>query len=277
MRERGVKISGWQRFWDSIRLPPPVPGDAARRPGTQISAMRRFWDAIKPPPKAGPSKRSSGVTEADQRRRRLVLRIAAGLVIAGALGGGAYYDIASAETRAKAALAEGMHLAAVGNYQDAAKCFSRAAGIDSRMADAYLQRGYARQNLGQQDAALSDFEQALSIDPALAPAHTAIGSIYRDRGDLNRALPEFTAGINAGASVDALYQRGRMYESLGQHQKALEDYNAAILQLTDAPYAYRARASVRENLGDAGGAKEDRQKAFDIEHPALKSPPEPAQ
>jgi tetratricopeptide (TPR) repeat protein len=63
-----------------------------------------------------------------------------------------------------------------------------------------------------------------------------------------------------------------MYESLGEHQKALEDYNQAIGGMPDAPYVYRARAMTRENLGDETGAKEDRQKAISIERPYARRP-----
>jgi tetratricopeptide (TPR) repeat protein len=72
--------------------------------------------------------------------------------------------------------------------------------------------------------------------------------------------------------VEANYQRGQMYESLGEHQKALQDYNLAIGGMPDAPYIYRARALTRENLGDGAGARDDRQKADSIEFPNARKP-----
>lgn len=160
-----------------------------------------------------------------------------------------------------------MRLAGAGKYKDAESRFTTAIGIAPHLANGFLERGLARQNLGEQDQALEDFEHALSLNRNLAAAHTAAGSIYRDRGDLNRAMEEFNAGIRAGASVDAIYQRGQTYESMGEYRKAVDDYNAAILELTDAPYVYNARALAREKLGDTRGAQEDRQKAFALQHP----------
>ena len=66
---------------------------------------------------------------------------------------------------------------------------------------------------------------------------------------------------------DAYYQRGQIYESLGQHEKAIADYNAAIGLLPNAPYVYRARATSELGLGDRDAARHDRSLALAIEHP----------
>ena len=42
-------------------------------------------------------------------------------------------------------------------------------------------------------------------------------------------------------TVEGHYQRGEAYEKLGDHQKAIADFDAAIVESSEAPYAFRAR------------------------------------
>ena len=60
-------------------------------------------------------------------------------------------------------------------------------------------------------------------------------------------------------------QRGLAYEAAGEHRKAVADYDDAIAEMRDAPYAYRARALAKDALGDVEGAKADREAAQRIE------------
>jgi len=118
----------------------------------------------------------------------------------------------------------------------------------------------------QTDAALADFNRALELNPNLSGAYTARGYIYRERGDVQRALAEFTRSIQVEPNVEAYYERGQTYESLGDHQKAIPDLDEAIAMMRDAPYIYRARALVKLKLGDTAGYQEDHAMARKFEH-----------
>jgi tetratricopeptide (TPR) repeat protein len=258
--------SGLKRFWNAIKPPPAVP----RRPSEHSPTRSRgFWEFLKPPPAAGGPPKTERTPEERRRRKRLVVGTVA-VILIGAGAWGIYTYIASAPQRAQTVLQEGKALVAQGKYQEALDRFTRATGIWPPLAAGYFERGLAHRNLRQTDAAVQDFEQAINADSNLADAHTALGTIYRERGDLKSAVNEFTLAINLGSAVEANYQRGQMYESLGEHQKALDDYNQAIGGMPDSPFVYRARALTRENLGDAAGAKDDRQKADSIEFPGRK-------
>ena len=67
------------------------------------------------------------------------------------------------------------------------------------------------------------------------------------------------------STLEGHYQRGEAYEKLGEHQKALADFDAAIAEFRDAPYAYRARAVTKRNIGDREGAQADENTAQQIE------------
>jgi len=176
------------------------------------------------------------------------------------------YDyIASAPLRAQAEFARGMHKMAPGTYKEAIAVFDRVIAIWPGLADAYLNKGIAERALGQVDAALPDLDKATDLNPNLTRAYDERGRIYLDKGNRPRAIEEFTKSIRTQSTTDGYYQRGLAYEAMGEHQKAVADFDSAIAQQRDAPYAYRARALARANLGDAEGAKEDRETAQRIE------------
>jgi tetratricopeptide (TPR) repeat protein len=258
--------SGLKRLWNAIKPPPAIPRrESDLPPPTGPGALERLWNALKPPP--GIHSEDERISQETKRRlRRLALGVAAIVVVGGAAWRVHLY-LASAPMRAEKALQEGMHMAGVGDYSGAVERFSAAIGISPSMAAAYLQRGLALQNLNRPDAASEDFERAISRDSRLEPAHTALGTIYRQQGDLTRAMSELTVSINLNSNIEAYYQRGQIYESRGQHQQAIQDYDEAIHGEPDAPYVYRARAVSREAVGDHKGAEEDRTTADRLQTP----------
>lgn len=209
--------------------------------------------------------REPGISQEEKRKRRRLLVVSAAVVVIGAAAWGTYLYIVSAPLRAEKVFQDGMRMMGSGDYRGAAARFTEAVGIWPELAAGYLERGLARKNLNQADAAIEDFEHAISLDSNLAPAHTALGLIFRERGDLTRAMNEFTVSIDLNSSTDALYQRGELHESLGQHEQAIQDYDAAIHEQPDAPFVYRARAMSRDALGDHDRAEQDRRTAIQIE------------
>src|SRR5437016_8327121 len=136
-----------------------------------------------------------------------------------------YYWIESAPDRAEQRFQSGMKFMRPGQYPQAIAEFGRAVGTWDRHAQAYLQRGIARQILGDRDGALADFETAAQVDHGLAEAFTGRATILRDRGDVDGAIKELTKSINVKVTMDGYYQRGQLWERLGEHQKALDDFD----------------------------------------------------
>jgi tetratricopeptide (TPR) repeat protein len=199
-------------------------------------------------------------------RQKRILRSTALVVGVALAAGGAYLYIASAPQRAEAVFQEGMKLMGPGNYARAIDRFDAAVGTWPQHAEAYLQRGNAHKSQGDLDAALADFDQAIEVNPRLAAAHTGRGSILLERGDMKRAMEAFTRAIAIESSTDAYYQRGQAYDALGEHQKAVNDYDQAIAEQREAPYVYRARAMAKRSLGDMAGYEADRDAASRLEH-----------
>jgi tetratricopeptide (TPR) repeat protein len=199
------------------------------------------------------------------RRKRLVT-IAASVVVLAGVGWAIGSYINGAGERAEDEFQAGMKFMQPGQYQNAIPRFTRAIQIHE-LAKAYLERGDAHRFLGETDLAIADFEKAIDLDSSLARAYSGLGSIYRDRHDMKRALEEYSKSIAISPNVDALFERGEMYESAGEHQKAIDDFTLAIEGMRDAPYMYRARALAKRNLGDIAGYEADRDFAHTIERP----------
>jgi tetratricopeptide (TPR) repeat protein len=223
---------------------------------------QRLWEAIKPPPAVG---RAPRTPEQARRLRRILVSILS-LALLAVAGWLVIRYIVSAPERAEAKFQEGMHLMAPATYQDAIARFDQAIAIAPRHAQALYQRGMAKRTLGRADEALSDFTQAAGADPSLAAAYIARGFIYRERGNIKGALDEFSRAIEIKPAIEGFYERGQTWESLGEHQKAIADYDEAIAIMRDAPYVYRARALVKREIGDQAGSEADRAMALQFEH-----------
>ena len=225
------------------------------------SFLTRWRKAVRPLPRATPG---AALLALQRRQRRLIYRTLAILVFAGAAW--LVYDyVANAPQRARAELALGLQKLSPGAYEEAMAHFNRAIQIWPGYGEAYLNRAVAEHDQSQSTAALADLDKALDLDPDSTRAHNERGQIYLENGDARKAIQEFSKSIQLTPTLDGHYQRGEAYEKLGEHQRAIADFDAAILQASDAPYAFRARAAAKRANGDREGATADEEKATWLE------------
>jgi tetratricopeptide (TPR) repeat protein len=224
--------------------------------------ITRAWDAVKLPPVQGTKK---PISPQKRKQRRMIFGTLT-VIALGFIGWAIYEYIGTAPQRAQSAFDDAQRLMSAGHYAKAIDGFTRTLSIWPQMANAYVQRGLAHHFLGEDEPALADLDRALGLDPNLPDAYAAKGSISRDHGDVSRAMEEYSRSIRSSPNVEAFFERGQLYEKLGDHQKAIEDYDQAIAYLRDAPHVYRARAFAKSNMGDEAGAKADRDMAHTLEH-----------
>ena len=208
--------------------------------------------------------RGSGFGGLTPKQKKMLWTAAAAIAV---IGGSvwAYLYIASAPQRAQKQFDESMKLMRPGSYQLAIDGFSRALNIWPNHAESYLERANAYRVLNRDDDALADFEKAVDLNPNLYRAYAAMGAIYRGRSDLKRAMDAYNKSIQSKPNIDAFFERGQTYESLGDHRKAIEDFDRAIAEMPGAPEVYRARSLARRNMGDENGYQSDRDAARQIE------------
>jgi tetratricopeptide (TPR) repeat protein len=222
--------------------------------------LTRLWNAVKPPPPATVNPLSPRQIT---RKRRVIAALLTVVVLAA--GFGVYLYLPAASQRADAEFKAGMKLMEPGNYGKAIAKFDHAASIMPNVAQVYLSRGIAHRNQNEIDLALADFDKAIELNSNLAAAHSARGDVLRERGDIDGAMAEFTRSIQIEPTVEGYYERGQVFESLGEHRKAIDDYDQAIALIRDAPQVYRARSLAKRNLGHIAGYRADRDKAKSME------------
>jgi tetratricopeptide (TPR) repeat protein len=225
--------------------------------------LRHWWSAVKPLPHDPVTDQTSRTIK---RRQKRLISSTVWLVLLGACAWWAYDYYSRAPERALAEFEKGMSQMQPGTYDGAVSQFTRSIEIAPNLAGAYLNRAIALHALGERTTALEDLEHALALDSSLTRAYDERGRIYLEQKDHTRALQEFSRSIAIHPTTSGYYQRGMLYESLGEHEKAIADYDRAIVDRPDAPYAYRARALAKRNLGDNQGAQEDRAIADRIEN-----------
>jgi tetratricopeptide (TPR) repeat protein len=225
------------------------------------SFFTRWRKAVRPLPRGTPSP----AFLAQKRKQRKLIQRTAGILVLLGVGWSVYSYARSAPDRARAEGALGLAKMGPGTYDQAIRHFDRATQIWPEYAEAYLNRGVAEHNLQRPAPALVDLDKALDLDPNLTRAYDERGQIYLEDGDPRKAIEELSQSIRLNATLEGYSQRGVAYEKVGEHQKAIADFDAAIAARRESPYIYRARAAAKRNLGDQPGAAADDDKARRIE------------
>ncbi len=160
------------------------------------------------------------------------------------------------------------HLLGVISYQrgdclDALRRIDAALKINSRVADAHLNRGNALKKLKRFDEALASYDKAIAIkgrDPALLNCR---GSVLRDLGRLDEALADLDAAISLNPDfVEAFNNRGNILKDMDRLDAALADYDRTIALRPDNADAFNNRGNAHKLLGQDDQALADYQKAI---------------
>jgi tetratricopeptide (TPR) repeat protein len=96
--------------------------------------------------------------------------------------------------------------------------------------------------------------------------HESRGTIYYEQGNLDRAISEFDQAILLNPDfVEAYVQRGLVYDFKGDVDYAIDDFDKAIQLDPDFRVAYTARGCAYLRKGDLGRAIVDFDKAINLE------------
>lgn len=129
----------------------------------------------------------------------------------------------------------------------------------------YYRNAQALMGKGEGDAALAQIDKAIEGEPHYAAALLLRGRWLLMRGDVKGATADADALLALDAAdEDALMLKARAEQAAGNTDAAIDAYG----QVVDAnPFnadAYKERAALREQEGDAEGAREDRQKLSEL-------------
>jgi tetratricopeptide (TPR) repeat protein len=142
--------------------------------------------------------------------------------------------------------------------------FDSAIVLDPRNADYFVNRGIAKEGLGD-STARADYQKALSIDPSHGIAQHNLSVLQSRKGDKSAAEDILNDMIDSDSTMLYAY-RQRAYQRLdaGYFKGALEDYNEALKIDQSDPELFMARGIAREKLKDLEGAFSDYTKAIDL-------------
>ncbi|HWU54711.1 MAG TPA: hypothetical protein VN175_04355, partial [Rhizomicrobium sp.] len=159
-----------------------------------------------------------------------------------------------ASTRARLLLYHGLATELLGGHDGALRDLTEAIGTRALppedLGQAYLQRGFLHEGLGQLDQAVGDYGAVIALKGySAATAFNNRGNIYLRRNRLMDAQQDYQAALAAegGQSQYSYYGLGRVAETMGDKLAARGFYaKAAAL---DAGYA-----APSERLAALGGA-----------------------
>jgi len=146
---------------------------------------------------------------------------------------------------------------ALSKNDEAVRDFTRV--IEQRPADAlaYIERGLAYLETKDLQPALTDANRAIEIDANSGRAYNLRGLVIRAMGSPEKALESFTRAVQLAPNEDNYYQRGSTYQLMGEHRKAIADFDQVIAFKPGEAPGYFARAESRRAIGDLKGAKAD--------------------
>jgi tetratricopeptide (TPR) repeat protein len=151
-----------------------------------------------------------------------------------------------------------------GNCLEAVREIDAALKINSRVADAHLNRGNALLRLKRFDEALASYDKAIALkgEPDVALLNCR-GSALRNLGRLDEALADLDQAIALRPDfVETFNNRANVLKDLERPEAALADYDRAIALKPDNADAFNNRGSLHKQLAEHDEALADYEKAI---------------
>jgi len=150
------------------------------------------------------------------------------------------------------------------HFTTAISYFDSALMLEPKGADYYVNRGIAKEGLGD-TTARADYMKALTLDPTHGIAQHNLSVIKSKKGDKAAAEDLLSDMIEGDSTMRYAYvQRGYQRLEAGYYKGAAEDYTEALKLDASDPELYLARGIAREKMKDNEGAFSDYTKAIDL-------------
>lgn len=143
---------------------------------------------------------------------------------------------------------------------------TQAIALTPRDADCYINRGIARDALGDAEGALADYNMAIRLKPKTAIAWNNRGFLLYKQQRYAESIADFDQAIALDPDYpEPLVSRGAAYGTLGKHEHALADFQQAIDIAPDFLLARINRAAYNMNLGHLNNAREELLEVLDLD------------
>ncbi|MBI5207802.1 MAG: DUF2723 domain-containing protein [Candidatus Firestonebacteria bacterium] len=139
------------------------------------------------------------------------------------------------------------------NYKQAEQYFQKAIEINPDITEPYYNIGIIYQDKRDFNKALDYFKKANTLDSTKPEIYYNIGIVYYEMGDLIQAEKNYKLCINKNpAYILARNNLGALYLSKKEHNKAIQQFETALLYDTISPITYfnlaRAYESIDKNI-----------------------------
>ena len=236
-----------------------------------------------------------------RRKRQIVFKwLGAALLVI--LVGVWLYQRSTASQDSRKTLSDGEQMLEAGRYTEAIQSLDRAVAAESDLANAYLLRGRANEALNQTEPAIRDFTKVIQLQPGNSQAFVERASVHLANNNYTAAVADCGEAISRDPKLAYAYSlRGmacaewvtspsrwristapwnsppgwtRTFSARprispwASNTKAIADLDQVIALFPTSPMGYLARAKSREAIGDAAGARSDREIARQLEERA---------
>ena len=135
-------------------------------------------------------------------------------------------------------------------FDAAIDAYNKAVWLKPDFAEAYSNRGVAKNNLGRHEEAIADLDEAIRLKPDSAEAYNNRGSAKSDLGRHEEAIADLDEAIRLQSHfAEAYNNRGNAKGNLGRDQEAIADLDEAIRLQPHFAEAYNNRGNAKGNLG----------------------------
>lgn len=179
--------------------------------------------------------------------------------------GFAFISTLSAQTTANDYIASAKTKYAKGDFNGAIAILTKAIELNPNNAEAYNDRGFAKNTKGDFDDAIADYDKAIKLHSNYALAYTNRGLTKDLKGNHNGAIADWTEAIKLDPKFALpYYNRGTAEYHEGNLDTAMTDLDKAIELYPQYAFAYGNRGIVKELNGDLNGAIADFDKTIEL-------------
>lgn len=173
----------------------------------------------------------------------------------------------AAERAARNAMASKLFTQALSekNSLKAIDLYSKVLDLFPDNVDAYINRGYEKDELNDMEGALKDYNKAIELDPNDAAAYNNRGTLKKKLDDIEGALADYNKAIELDPNFSEAYcNRGVIKSELNDKKGALEDHNKAIELSPDMADAYNNRADFFISIKEYDKALKDINRSIEL-------------
>jgi tetratricopeptide (TPR) repeat protein len=146
-------------------------------------------------------------------------------------------------------------------YKEAIQCFTKTLQLNPEYENAYYNRALCYDKEKQYDQAIFDYTKVIELRPENSNAYHNRGIDYGEQKKYDLAIQDLNKSIELNPQSDSYYALGFTYSSIRQYQWALENLSKAIKLNPHNREAYYQRGLVYQLLGQEERAIIDFNKA----------------